>query len=148
MRRLLATTGWLDSKPNHCCAVPSQGLGDHLGAVRELNRGISATDKEVQRIEMRFLRGESYLLSLLAGMRSAACITTRSHHIEMHVRRGCSAANSRRPRFAALARSGLLASACLPACTAAAFPAQRRSSVYSPPQRRLLPCCWPTPPKR
>ncbi|KAI7837042.1 hypothetical protein COHA_009119 [Chlorella ohadii] len=38
-------------------AQMAQGLGDHLGAVRELNRGISATDKEVQRIEMRFLRG-------------------------------------------------------------------------------------------
>ena len=34
-----------------------QGLGDHLGAVRELNRGITATDKEAQRIELRFLRG-------------------------------------------------------------------------------------------
>jgi hypothetical protein len=39
-------------------AQMKQGLGDHLGAVRELNRGITATDKEAQRIELRFLRGE------------------------------------------------------------------------------------------
>lgn len=34
-----------------------QGLGDHLGAVRELNRGIAAASTELQRIELRFLRG-------------------------------------------------------------------------------------------
>ncbi|EFN60188.1 hypothetical protein CHLNCDRAFT_133703 [Chlorella variabilis] len=38
-------------------AQMKQGLGDHLGAVRELNRGIAATDKQSQRIELQFLRG-------------------------------------------------------------------------------------------
>ncbi|KAL4437434.1 hypothetical protein ABPG75_004573 [Micractinium tetrahymenae] len=38
-------------------AQMKQGLGDHLGAVQELNRGITATDKDVSRIELRFLRG-------------------------------------------------------------------------------------------
>lgn len=34
-----------------------QGLGDHQGAVAELNRGLAAADGEAQRIELRFLRG-------------------------------------------------------------------------------------------
>ncbi|PSC68513.1 suppressor of RPS4-RLD 1-like isoform X1 [Micractinium conductrix] len=38
-------------------AQMKQGLGDHWGAVKELNWGISAADSEAQRIEMRFLRG-------------------------------------------------------------------------------------------
>ena len=36
-----------------------QGLGDHLGAVTELNRGLAAADRDSQRIELRFLRGET-----------------------------------------------------------------------------------------
>lgn len=36
-----------------------QGLGDHAGAVRELDAGIAAADSEAQRIELRFLRGAS-----------------------------------------------------------------------------------------
>lgn len=50
-----------------------QGLGDHLGAVAELNRGIAAADKEAQRIELRFLRGAAWG----AGGGGAAAIVGR-----------------------------------------------------------------------
>ncbi|KAI3429879.1 hypothetical protein D9Q98_010190 [Chlorella vulgaris] len=41
-------------------AQMKQGLGDHLGAIRELSRGIAASDSETQRVELRFLRGACY----------------------------------------------------------------------------------------
>jgi len=37
-----------------------QGLGDHLGAVRELDAALKSTLNEGQRVELRFLRGACY----------------------------------------------------------------------------------------
>ena len=37
-----------------------QGLGDHLGAVRELDAGLAVATVEAQRVEIRFLRGACY----------------------------------------------------------------------------------------
>lgn len=47
-----------------------QGLGDHMGAVKELNRALTIAEKESQKIELRFLRGACHHA---LGLHKLAC---------------------------------------------------------------------------
>lgn len=39
-------------------AQMKQGLGDHLGAVKELDKALAVAKTDAQRIELRFLKGK------------------------------------------------------------------------------------------
>ncbi|GAB4814575.1 hypothetical protein N2152v2_001621 [Parachlorella kessleri] len=47
-----------------------QGLGDHMGAIRELNKALTVAEKTSQRIELRFLRGACHHA---LGLHKQAC---------------------------------------------------------------------------